>query len=282
MSAIDTGSNAAEKVVNSSAFEMLARFGYFVRGVLYFLVGAIAVQVAIGARGATEGKGGALTTISAQPFGKVLLMAVVIGLVGYSLWGIVRAVFDPMKKGTDAKGLAQRAGYLVSAVSYGVLVIPAVSIIMGSGDGGDGDDASEQTAFALSQPLGHWLVIIAGLIAMGGAIGQMYLGVTSKFAKDFKKDEMSKQELEGATWVGRVGYVARGVVFLLGGFFLVKAALESDPREARGLDGALAALAGGSFGMPMLLATAIGLAAFGVYSMLCTKWIKLGKVVSGR
>src|SRR5215203_4182512 len=276
MSAIDTGSKAAKKVVNSSAFEMLARFGYFVRGVLYFLVGVIAVQVAIGARGATEGKGGALTTISAQPFGKVLLVAVVIGLLGYSLWGIVRAVFDPMDKGTAPKGLAQRAGYLVSAASYGVLIIPAVSIIMGSGSGEDGDGASKQTAFALSQPLGHWLVIIAGLIAMGGAIGQMYLGVTSKFAKDFKKGEMSKEELEAATWVGRVGYVARGVVFLLGGFFLVKAALESDPGEARGLDGALAALAGGSFGMPLLLAVALGLAAFGVYSMLCTKWIKLG------
>ncbi|MEO5950862.1 MAG: DUF1206 domain-containing protein, partial [Chloroflexia bacterium] len=140
-----------------------------------------------------------------------------------------------------------------------------------------GGGTEKGTAFALSQPLGHWLVILAGLIAMGGALGQMYLGVTSKFVDDFKKSEMNKQELEVATWAGRLGYVARGVVFLLGGFFLVKAALDSNPGEAQGLDGALASLAGGSFGTLLLFVVAAGLVAFGIYSILCTKWIKLGK-----
>lgn len=276
MTAINSKSikKAANKVTRSTWLEWLARFGYLTRGVLYFLVGMIAVQVAIGARGATEGKEGALETIDKQPFGKMLLIAVVIGLAGYALWGLIRAALDPMKKGSDPKGLMQRAGYVVSAISYGVLIIPAVRLILGSGSGGGGD-AEKNTAFALSQPLGHWLVLLAGLIAMGGALGQLFMGVTSKFVDDFKKSEMSKQELEVATWAGRLGYVARAVVFMLGGFFLVKAALESNPGEARGLDGALAALAQGNFGTIILLVVAVGLMAFGVYSALCTRWIKL-------
>lgn len=268
---------AADKVANSTWVEGLARFGYFVRGILYVLVGIIAIQVAIGARGATEGKTGALTTISQQPFGKILLIGVVIGLAGYALWGLVRAILDPMDKGTDPKGLAQRAGYIVSALSYGALIFPALGIILNNSSGSNGGGTEQSTAFALSQPLGHWLVLLAGLVAMGGALGQAYMGVTSKFVDDFKKGEMNKQELEVATWAGRLGYVARGVVFMLGGFFLVKAALDSNPGEAQGLDGALATLAGGPFGTLILLVVAAGLVAFGIYSMLCTKWIKLGK-----
>jgi hypothetical protein len=234
------------------------------------------VQVAIGARSSAEGKTGAIATISAQPFGKILLVLMATGLAGYALWGLVRAILDPLHKGTSLKGLAQRTGYLISALSYGTLLIPTVRFLLGNG--ADQENGIEQsTAFLLSQPLGHWLVILAGVVAMGGAIGQAYMGLSGKFKDEFKQSEMSKKDLKLASWAGRLGYMARAVVFLLGGFFLVRAALESDPEQAQGLDGALAALAGGSFGTPVLGIVALGLAAFGVYSILCTRWIKMTK-----
>ncbi|MGA7729686.1 MAG: DUF1206 domain-containing protein [Chloroflexia bacterium] len=280
MSAIDAtkkgGKEAAEKIANSSWIEWLARFGYLVRGVLYLLVGVLAIQVAIGARRAAEGAEGAIATLSPEPFGKILLVGVVVGLAGYSLWGFVRAALDPMGKGSSLKGIAQRIGYVISALTYGALIIPTIRAIVGYAE--EQENGTEQgTAFLLSQPLGHWLVLLAGLIAMGGAVGQAYLGITGKFKDDFKQSEMSAKELKISTWVGRAGYIARAVVFLLGGFFLVQAALQSNPEQAQGLDGALAALAQGSFGMPVLAIVALGLAAFGVYSILCTRWIKLAK-----
>jgi hypothetical protein len=273
-----SGERAAEKVTDNKWVEGLARLGYLVRGVLYLLVGVIAVQVAIGARSSPEDKTGAIATIAAQPFGKILLAGVAIGLAGYSLWGLVRAVFDPLGKGTSPKGIAQRIGYVVSALSYGVLIIPTIRFIRGAGSGqAQGNGVQESADFLFSQPWGHALVIVVGFIAMGGAIGQAYMGITAKFKDEFKRSEMSEEEMKVATWVGRLGYVARGVVFLLGGFFLVRAGLTNDPGQAQGLDGALAALAHGSFGMPVLLAVALGLAAFGIYSILCTRWIKLSK-----
>lgn len=281
MSAIDSvkksSEQAKQKVVNNSLVEGLARFGYLVRGVLYFLVGILAVQVVIGAGGGLEGKAGAIATISAQPFGKILLVGVAIGLVGYSLWGFVRALLDPLDKGTSPKGLAQRVGYVISGLSYGALIFPTISFITGSGGNDQGNGTEKNTAFLLSEPLGHWLVLLAGFIAMGGAIGQIIMGVTSKFKDDFKSSEMTAKELGFATWVGRVGYFARGIVFLLGGFFLVRAALQNDPNQAQDLDGVLAALASGPFGTITLLVVALGLATFGVYSVLCMRWIKLTK-----
>jgi hypothetical protein len=268
---------AAREVAESTPIEVLARIGYFARGVLYIIVGLLAVQVATGLRGDTEGKAGALATIEAQPFGKFLLIAMIIGLAGYSLWGFVRAIFDPMEKGTSPKGLAQRAGYLVSAVSYGALIFPAIALIRGTGDPNESQGAEQGTAFLLSQPLGQWLVGIIGLIAIGGAIGQTYLGITTKFDKDFKKEEMNAEELKWARRVGRFGYVARGVVFFLGGFFLVRAALLYNPQEASGLDEALATLAQQAYGTILLGVVALGLISFGIYSILCTRWIKLKK-----
>ncbi len=284
MSAIDTakegGREAASKVEHSTWIEGLARFGYLVRGVLYVLVGILAAQVAVGARSDVEGKAGAIATIAQQPFGKVLLVGVAIGLAGYALWGLVRAVLDPLRKGTSPKGLAQRGGYVVSALSYGSLIVPTINFIRGAGTNANQDQssgASKETAFLLSQPLGHWLVLVAGLVAIGGALGQGFMGVTAKFTYQFKKSEMSEEELKVATWVGRIGYIARGVVFLLGGIFLVRAALQNDPGQAQSLDGVLATIAGGPFGTIALLVVALGLAAFGVYSIMCTRWIQIVK-----
>src|SRR5690348_13712123 len=104
--------------------DRLARFGYVVRGVLYIVIGALAVEVALGRGGQTTTKGGAIVTIGSEPFGKFLLILIVVGLIGYSLWGFIRAFLDPLGRGTDPKGLAQRGGYVVSALTYGALIIP--------------------------------------------------------------------------------------------------------------------------------------------------------------
>lgn len=272
------GEDAAEKVADSKWVEGLARFGYFVRGVLYLLLGLLALQVALGARSSTGDKTGAIATIAAQPLGKVMLVGVAIGLVGYSLWGLVRAILDPLGKGTSPKGLLQRAGYVVSALSYGSLIIPTVGFITGNGaSNGGGGGTQKEAAFLFSEPLGHWLVLLLGLIAMGGAIGQAYMGISARFVDEFKRSEMTKEELKLASWAGRVGYIARGVVFVLGGFFLVRAAMQNDPGQAQGLDGALAVLARDGFGAISLVLVAIGLAAFGVYSILCARWITLAR-----
>ena len=65
--------------------------------------------------------------------------------------------------------------------------------------------------------------------------------------------------------LGVVGLLARAVVFGLIGWFLGKAAVEYDPDEAIGLDGALAKLTEAPYGPLLLGLTAAGLIAYGLF-----------------
>lgn len=265
----------AEDVVAQPWVAALARIGYFVRGVLYIVVGILAVQVALGGGGETTDKGGALTAIGMQPFGAVLLVLTIVGLAGYSMWGFIRAIFDPFNRGTSPKGIAQRLGYVVSAITYGALIFPAFEFLTtGRSTEGNGN-VHDWTASFISHTLGKWLVVAIGIVALGGGLGQLWLALSADFQKDQKNSEMSKQARTWARRFGRFGYAARGVVFSLSGFFLTKAALDSNPQEAKGLDGALQTLANQPYGPWLLGAVALGLVSFGIYSVLSAWWIRI-------
>ncbi len=265
----------AQGVSEQPWVENLARFGYIVRGVLYVVVGILALLAAIGKGGGATDKGGAIATIGGQPFGAFLLILVVIGLAGYSVWGFVRAIFDPMKRGTDPKGLAQRAGYLISALSYAALIFPTVRFLLHENSNGGG--SQDWTATFISNPLGKWLVVLLGLIGIGGGLGQLWMAFSADFKKDLKFGEMSPQARTWAERFGRAGYAARGIIFALSGFFLSKAALDANSKETKGLDGALATLAQQAYGPWLLGAVALGLIAFGIYSLMSARWQKMQK-----
>jgi hypothetical protein len=254
--------------------EGLARLGYAVRGLLYLTLGVLAVRVALGNGGETTDKNGAIAAIGSQPFGKFLLVLIVIGLVGYSLWGFIRAIFDPLNRGANPKGLAQRIGYVVSGLSYGALVIPTVRFIVWSSSTGNSSNASQDlTAKLLAQPFGTWLVGLLSLISMGGGLGQLFQALTADFKKDLKFRDMNSNQQKSAIRVGRFGMAARGIVFTMMGFFILQAALDSDPGNVKGLDGALQTLVQQPYGPWLLDIVALGLASFGIYSLLCAKWV---------
>jgi hypothetical protein len=231
--------------------------------------------VAFGLGGRTEDKEGALATLAAEPFGKVILALMLVGLAGYSLWGFVRAFLDPLGRGNDPKGQAVRAGYVVSAMTYGALLIPAIRLLAGSGGEQGSNGEAMTTAWFLSQPLGQWIVGLAGVVAAAGGLGQFYEAYSAGFMDDFKKSEMSESDRESAIRMGRIGHAARGVIFTLFGVFLVLAALRSNPNEARGLDGTLQLLAEQTYGQLILALVALGLVFFGVFSILCARWIQV-------
>lgn len=247
--------------------ERLARFGIASKGIVYAIVGVLAAQAAFGAGGKTTDTKGALATIVTQPFGKFLLTLVAIGLLGYVLWRFIQAFLDPERKGTNAKGLFQRLGYFISGAIYAGLALTATRLILGSGGGG-GNSTSDWTARLLAQPFGQWLVGTLGAIVIGMGFHQFYKAYSAKFRQDLKWQEMSDAERTWATRAGRFGHAARGVVFSIIGFFLIQAARQSDPNQARGLGGALAALAQQPYGPWILAVVAIGLVAYGIYLLV--------------
>lgn len=244
----------------------LGRFGHAVLGVVHLLIGVLAVRVALGRGGETIDNRGALAHIATAPFGRVLLAATAIGIVGYALWRLLQAALDTDRAGTDAEGIAKRVGYAASAAIYLSLALSAVRLLQ-TGRAGESTSATTQgwTAQALAKPLGQWLVACGGLIVIAIGAYQLYKAYAAKFREELLLGEMSPAEERWVTWLGRIGYGARGVVFGLIGLFLIVAAIRADPGEARGIDGTLATLAAQPAGPWLLGLVAAGLAAYGLF-----------------
>jgi len=264
---------AKRETVENPFVEGLARAGYVARGVIYALIGILAVQLALADSGKATDQNGAIQMIGAQPFGKWLLILLAIGLLGYSMWGFIRAFFDALGRGHDLKGLIERFGFLVSGVTYGALAVVAFNIATGSGNTNAGKP-QDMSAQLMSHPYGQWLVALLGAFWIAAGLAQLYLAWKADFKKDFKPG-LPTTERKWAEWLGRFGYAARGVVFALIGWFLIVSAMRFDPKQAVGLDGALLKLAQQPYGMPLLGIVALGLVAFGVYSALCARWIRV-------
>lgn len=284
--ATTTSNNAkqAGKAVRSKAvhaasnpwLEQLERFGFVVRGLIYMIIGVLALQLAIGAGGATATPTSAIALIGRQPLGKLLLALVAAGLAGYSLWGFIRAILDPLGRGSDAKGLLARTGFLFSGVSYGLLLIPTISALLNKPSTSTASSSGGVPASLLSGPFGKWLLVAIGLFWLGAGAGQLLEAYVAHFTRDLKTGAMSAQEVKTAIWLGRIGFAARGIVFGLIGVIVLQAAFAVGARQAQGFDGALAALAHAPYGEILLGAVAIGLIVFGAYSAMCAKWNKIG------
>jgi hypothetical protein len=262
---------AGEDVARSKHLEWLARAGLTARGVVYGLIGILAIKVAFGSGGETTDQQGALKTIAGQPFGKVLLVLVAIGLAGYALWRLVRAAIGhgPETGEDDAK---DRVSGVVSGIAYGALCVTAVKILIGSSSSGSSSKTEKATGGVLDWPLGRYLVIAAGLVVLGVAVDQALKGIKQKFREDAKTEQMSPGVDQAYTAVGVVGHLARAVVFALIGWFVIKAAIDYDPDKAVGLDQALAKLSSSAFGPVVLGIVAAGLIAFACYSVLDARY----------
>ncbi len=249
----------------SDWLDTFARIGYVAKGVVYTIVGVLAVQAAFGSGGQTTGSRGALHEIASQSFGQILLVLTGIGLLGYAIWRLVAAALDPSNEGTDAKGLVKRTGYAVSGLINGALAVLALRIAFGSGGGGGGGSRQTMTAKLMSQPFGLWLVGIVGAIIIGVGLYHFYKAYKAKFMEKYAAGEMSATERTWARRIGRVGLSARAVVFCMIGTFFIQAALQADPSEAGGLDKALQELQQQPYGPWLLGLVAIGLVCYGVY-----------------
>jgi len=266
--------HAASVAARNPWIEGLARYGLIIRGVIYFVPGVLALQLALGTHGAAMTQTGAIEMIGHQPFGRALLVAVAVGLAGYSLWGVIRVVFDPLHKGHSTLGLARRFGFATSALAYASLFVATLGYVMHALP--HVAKPYDWSTGLLAKPYGAWLVGIIGLCWIAGAgIAEIIRGWRGTFREDLDLGRMAPAERRWAMRLGHFGIVARGVVFTIVGMLLVGAALHANPQHANGMDGALLALARQPFGRLLLAGAGLGLVAFGVFSAMCARWMRM-------
>jgi hypothetical protein len=247
----------------SGWYEALARVGLVAKGVSYGLVGVLAIGVATGTGGQATSRQGALKQLAGSGFGSVVLALLTAGFAAYALWRFVQAA--TVSEDDEKKLWGKRVAYAGRGVIYAGLAFSAAKILAGAGGGqSQTGKAHRTTAVVLSWPGGTWLVGIAGAVIIGVGAWNAYRGVTRKFEERWRRG-MSATAKRWAGRAGVAGHVARAIVFTLIGSFAIKAALDYNPKDAVGLDGALQKLAHQSYGPFLLGVTAAGLVAYAIY-----------------
>lgn len=246
----------------SNKFELLARLGYAARGLVYVILGLLAL---LGA-GAEANPEGAFSTLLGQPLGRVLLAAVALGLLGHVLWRLAQAILDADDQGTDAKAIAVRGGNFASAMANGALAFAAASMALTSGASGSGSDGQQgMAATILELPLGNILLGLVGAAFIGAGLIQSWRGLSGKYRKRIRLPEARKAIFKP---ICAIGLAARGLLLAVTGGFIIYAAVTVHPEEAGGISQALDWLQSLPFGPVLYAAAAVGLIAFGLYSVI--------------
>ena len=262
------------------AIEWLARMGFLVKGVLYMVIGVLALQVAAKAGGRVTGTRGALTTVLGQPFGRTLLLVAALGLFGYAAWRVLQSLFDPDRLGHDWRGLAIRASFVARGVVHAVLGWQAFRLYRGlSSSSGTSERAIATEAF--QWPLGDWLVVVAGLTLIGFALQQVYAAITCRLERNLDVAEMRREAGEWAVGLSRFGVAARAVVFALLGWTIVVAGWSRDPSEVGTTASSLRTLAEqpGALGRWLVGVTAAGFVAYGFYEIIHARYLHIRRVL---
>jgi len=271
--AVGGAQRGGEMVAHRREFAWLARAGLVARGVSYGIVGILALKLAFGSGGKATNQRGALQTIAREPAGRVLLIAMAVGLAGYAIWRLVRASLGHGSQQKDSGG--ERVAGVASGLAYAALCVTAVKILTGASSSGGANSPKKTTGGVLAWTGGTVIVGVVGAILIGVAVYQGYRGVSKKFLKDSKTGAMTHQVRRAFTALGVFGHLARMVVFGLVGYGLVKAAIDYNPRSAIGLDGALSKVAHQSYGPLLLGVVAAGLVGFALYSIADARYRKI-------
>ncbi|GGG73230.1 hypothetical protein GCM10011415_21860 [Salipiger pallidus] len=234
------------------------RAGYSARGAVYIIVGGLALSAAIYG-GQAQGTTDALASLRDKSWGVALMWAIAIGMFGYMIWRLIDAWMDLECEGSDAKGLAARAGQAITGIIHGGIGVSVATTAMGGGSGGEGG-AKSATQKLMSMPWGPYLVMALGIVVIGAGIYYAHKGIAEKYKEDIRVTDLARK-LEP---VLKAGLVAQGIVVGVIGVLIFYAGMTSDPSEAGGVGTALSEIRSVAYGRVLMGAVAAGLIAFGI------------------
>jgi hypothetical protein len=252
--------DAVQLVHSSRPFTLIARSGWVATGLLHLVIGALAIAVALGDRRAKPDEVGAFEAIASAPLGGVLLAAVIVGLVGLGVWTLADALLN--------RGPRNRWSSAVSSAAQGVvylgLAVPPIILLLG-GELESGRTARTVSTFLLDSVAGAVVLILIGVAIAAAGVYFIVKGIRRRFSWELRP--MTRRRGRAVRLLGAVGYVARGIAFLLLAGLIIVESLEFDPNQVTGLAGAFAAVERGFLGPIWLTVIGAGLMIYGVYSV---------------
>jgi hypothetical protein len=243
----------------------IEKFGLVVRGVLYALVGVFAITAMLGL-GESVDLQGSVTLVLANPFKVPVGIIAAAGLLGYALWGVVRALADPLERGGELHGVVSRVGFLWSASAYTGLAWFALQFALGGSSGGTGLPFGAQRF--LTPEVTPWALGLFGIVVVITGLGQFMDAWIAPFRTDFLMQAENPRLWQSWTWAGRLGLFARGVAFTLIGGLMIWGGFSGDLAWNYGLTRMFAVLLGLPAGAALLMVVAFGFVALGLQSVM--------------
>ena len=276
----DAFDRISEQLAASPWVHRLARLGYAAEGLLYVIVGGAAAAAAVNVGGRVRGTRGALNLIVAQPFGRLFVAFVAVGLCGYILRRFVQVFVEPAD-GTPPVALVRalrRFVFALSGLAHIGIALAALRLLLGPAvlsQEGRNPSRGWATLLLVWRPLDGWLTLLVGLVVIGVALFYFYKAVSRRFTMDLELERMSRRVERATLACGIAGYAGRGVAFLITGAFLTYAGWFVEEVEARGYGDILRAVEAQPFGWWVLIAVAAGLIAYGLYLLLAARYLRL-------
>ncbi len=265
--------NTARRAARSDGLKGLARLGLAARATIYLLIGWFALLLVRGKKPPEADQRGAMQEVTRHTGGFVLLWVIAIGLVGYALWRWSEAAFGVVGEGADSHNKGPRLKSLARGCIYAFFAVSAFNLLAHAHGKSQAGQQELLTARMMRYPAGRIVIAIIGAVVVGIGLTLVYEGIAGKFKKYFALSEMPPQTRRIVWFLGTFGTAARGVVFGLTGFFLIRAAWEYDASKARGLDGALRSTVSDSqTGRLLVAVVATGMIAFGLYGYAESAW----------
>ncbi len=248
----------------------VARAGYLARAVIYMTIGGLAgLSLYFSASGEMTDSKGSIKALLDNSYGFYLIVVLAIGLVCYSIWRFFQSTFDADNHGADTKGLAVRAGLMVSCITHLSLAFYCYNLLSGSSTSGGGKQGL--VAQIMDLPFGPWLVGLVGLVVLGFGVSQLVKAATEKY-RDHIQFPGNQKVLDG---ISKAGLVSRAVVFLVAGGSIGYAAWTYDPNQTIATNEMWSFLSSMAFGQVLVTVMAVGLFLFGIYSAIEARYRKI-------
>ncbi|WP_141731740.1 DUF1206 domain-containing protein [Oligoflexus tunisiensis] len=255
----------------SRTVRIMYRLGYAAKGLVFLIIGVMALMLTLGMGGQLSDPTDALRVINRQPFGQFLLLAMGVSLLGYVLWRFAQAVFNVEHKPHTAMNTAKRVGYAISGLLYLSLSVLA---FRGFAEGRvqDGSGSMALTAKALEMPAGPALVMLAGAIIIGVGIAQAIEGFSKRFMKYYETGRMTEKERDIIEKSGMIGLPARGFTFGIIGYFFIRAGMQANASATKDTKGVMEHILGLPMGEAILLIIAAGFICYAVYCFAAARF----------
>jgi Domain of Unknown Function (DUF1206) len=267
-----TTAQAATQIAQNGVFERCARAGYVMSGLLHLTIGYLAIRIAFGSGGDSADQSGALAAVAAKPGGVIALWVAAVAFLVMGLWRLIETALgrstDPKSQDAPSEVLDRGKAFALAVVYVG-LAYSAFGFARGAGRS-TGEQNSGMSARLMQSGAGTFALIAAGVIIVGVGGYHVYKGASRNFLDDLKG-----RSSDLVRRLGMVGYIAKGLAIVGVGVLVIVAASRSEPNKATGLDAALKTLGAQPYGAALLIAAALGIITYGLYSFAMARYTKM-------